>query len=291
MLLATLLALSAAPLEELELWPEGVPGAPAEVPAKVVKERGAGGNRWVTGVHVPTITLVRPAAGKANGAAVVICPGGGYGGLALDKEGHDIARFWAEAGALGVVLEYRMPRPGGEVVYGHDAPLADVGRALKMVRENAEAWDVDPERVGVMGFSAGGHLAASASVLLGDHGPDFTVLVYPVVSMQEGVTHEGSRRNLLGEDPSEELVRRFSCELQVTEDSPPAFLVHTYDDWVKIENSLLYAAALRDKGVPVEVHAFEHGGHGYGMRKPELPVGRWPELLLSWSRDRGLFTR
>lgn len=286
MILAALLALASVPADELPLWPDGVPGAPADVPAEVVQERGDNG-RWMTGVHVPTITVVRPEPAAATGAAVVICPGGGYGGLALDKEGHDIARWFADAGVVGVVLKYRMPRPGGHV-YGHEAPLDDVRRALALVRENADEWGVDRQRVGVMGFSAGGHLAASASVLLDEGGPDFTILVYPVVSMQPEITHSGSRAKLLGPDPPEKIVSRFSCELRVTERTPPAFLVHTADDPIKVENSLRYAAALRAAGIPVELHVFERGGHGYGMRRPELPVGVWPTLLRAWMAGRGL---
>lgn len=292
MLLPVVLAVALAPLppQELPLWSDGVPGAPDPVPEEAVRDRAGGGDRWVTEVHVPTITVVRPDAEHGTGTAVVICPGGGYGGLALDKEGHDIARWFAEQGVVGVVLKYRMPRPAG-TVYGCDAPLADVGRALALVREHAEEWDVDPARVGVMGFSAGGHLAASASTLLAEDRPAFTVLVYPVVSMAEGVGHAGSRRNLLGPEPGPALVERFSCELQVDGATPPAFLVHTWDDPVDPENSLRYARACRSAGVPVELHLFERGGHGYGMRRPELPVGAWPDLLRTWMGDRGLLVR
>lgn len=270
--------------EVLELWPRGTPGAPAEPPAEVVRDREGGGDRHVSGVHRPTITAYLPAEGTSTRPAVVICPGGGYGLLALDKEGHDVARWFAERGVVGVVLKYRLPRPAGHV-YGHEAPLADAARALALVRERSEDWGVDDERVGIMGFSAGGHLAASASVQLGEAGPDFSVLVYPVISMVAGVTHGGSKKNLLGPDPEEALVERFSSELQVTKNTPPAFLVHTSDDWVKVENSLRYYSALRAAGVSAELHVFARGGHGYGMRRPDLPVGRWPELLDAWIKN------
>ncbi|MDC0585324.1 alpha/beta hydrolase [Planctomycetota bacterium] len=270
--------------EVLELWPRGTPGAPAEPPAEVVRDREGGGDRHVSGVHRPTITAYLPAEGTSTRPAVVICPGGGYGLLALDKEGHDVARWFAERGVVGVVLKYRLPRPAGHV-YGHEAPLADAARALALVRERSEDWGVDVGRVGIMGFSAGGHLAASASVQLGEAGPNFSVLVYPVISMVEEVTHGGSKKNLLGPDPGPALVERFSSELQVTKDTPPAFLVHTSDDWVKVENSLRYYSALRAAGVSAEVHVFARGGHGYGMRRPDLPVGRWPELLDAWIRN------
>lgn len=268
----------------LELWPRGTPGAPDELPAEVVRDREGGGDRHVSGVHRPTITAYLPAEGTSTRPAVVICPGGGYGLLALDKEGHDVARWFAERGVVGVVLKYRLPRPDGHV-YGHEAPLADAARALALVRERSEDWGVDVGRVGIMGFSAGGHLAASASVQLGEAGPNFSVLVYPVISMVAGVTHGGSKKNLLGPDPEEALVERFSSELQVTKDTPPAFLVHTSDDWVKVENSLRYYSALRAAGVSAELHVFARGGHGYGMRRPDLPVGRWPELLDGWIRN------
>jgi len=268
----------------LELWPEGVPGAPADPPAEVVRDREGGGDRHVSGVHRPTITAYLPARTGDPRPAVVICPGGGYGLLALDKEGHDVARWFAERGVVGVVLKYRLPRPAGHV-YGHEAPLADAARALALVREQASAWSVDPGRVGIMGFSAGGHLAASASVQLEEAGPNFSVLVYPVISMVAGVTHGGSKKNLLGPDPEEALVTRFSSELRVTKATPPAFLVHTSDDWVKVENSLRYYSALRAAGVSAELHVFARGGHGYGMRRPDLPVGRWPELLDAWIKN------
>ncbi len=268
----------------LELWPGGAPGAPADAPAEVVRDRKGGGDRHVSGVHRPTITAYLPAESGASRPAVVVCPGGGYGLLALDKEGHDVARWFAERGVIGVVLKYRLPRPEGHV-YGHEAPLADAARAIALVREQAPAWGVDPKRVGIMGFSAGGHLAASASVQLGELGPDFSVLVYPVISMVAEVTHGGSKGNLLGPDPAPALVERFSSERRVTRATPPAFLVHTSDDWVKVENSLRYYSALRAAGVPAELHVFARGGHGYGMRRPDLPVGRWPELLEAWIKD------
>lgn len=287
-----LLAAGPAPrpqeVRELVLWDSGVPGAPeGEVPAEVVTDREGGGDRHVREVHRPTLTAYLPEEGPEPCPAIVICPGGGYGVLALDKEGHDVARWLATRGVAGIVLKYRLPRPTGHV-YGHEAPLADAGRALALTREHAEAWRIDPKRVGIMGFSAGGHLAASASVQLDAGGPDFTVLVYPVVSLLPGIGHDGSRNNLLGPAPSEDLVKRFSSELHVSKNTPPAFLVHTSDDWVKAANSLRYAAALHEAGVPAEMHLFDRGGHGYGMRRPELPVGAWPELLLQWMLQREL---
>ncbi len=278
----------AAPAPEVRLlWPEGTPGVPVPTPEEIVTDRAGGGDRHVKRVHAPSITVYRPAAAAATPApAVVVCPGGGYGVLALDKEGHDIARWLAEQGVVGVVLKYRLPRPEGHV-YGHEAPLVDAARALVLVREGAAEWGVDPARVGIMGFSAGGHLAASASVQLTEGGPDFTALIYPVVSFLPGIGHDGSRNNLLGPEAPEELVQRFSSELQVSKDTPPAFLVHTADDWVRPVNSLRYASALQEAGVRAELHLFHEGGHGYGMRRPDLPVGQWPGLLTAWMRSAG----
>lgn len=295
LLLALLSSIPALPVQEpappepveWKLWEAGTPGAPEPAPDEVVRGQADRGDRHVSGVHVPTITVYLPANEDRGRSAVVVCPGGGYGVLALDKEGHDIARWFAESGVVGVVLKYRLPRPAGHV-YGHEVPLNDVRRALELVRERSEPLGIDPDRVGIMGFSAGGHLAASASVQLLEGGPNFSVLVYPVISMQSGVTHSGSRANLLGKQPSDELLQRFSSELAVTDKTPPAFLVHTSDDPIRVENSLLYYSALRRVGVPAEMHIFARGGHGYAMRRPELPVGAWPELLLVWMKDRGL---
>ena len=268
----------------LELWPDGVPGAPAIIPDEVWK--GGAGDAHVVDVYVPSVTVHLPKPEEANGCAVIICPGGGYALLAIDKEGHDIARWFAERGVAGVVLKYRMPRPAGHV-FGHEAPLADCRKAFELTRSNAKDWGIDPARVGVMGFSAGGHLAASASVQLTEAPPAFSVLVYPVVTMSGKYSHSGSGKRLLGEDPSKELIKRFSSEQNVTPKTPRAFLVHAADDWVPVANSRIYAAALEEAKVPYELHVFSKGGHGFGMRKPDEPVGKWPSLLEAWMGAEG----
>lgn len=275
MMLAPLLLLATLPQARaqsdpivLPLWPTD---PAAEAPATA---------------EIPTISvyLPPPSADGSQGSrsAVVICPGGGYGHLAMEKEGHEVARWFARSGVAGVVLKYRLPNAAGR-----EAPLQDARRALQMVREDSEQWRVDPSRLGIMGFSAGGHLAAAASVQLTEGGPNFSILIYPVISMDAAVTHGGSRRNLLGDEPDEDLLRRYSSELQVDGQTPPAFLVHTSDDPVKVQNSLLYYSALQSAGVAAELHIFSHGGHGYGMRRPDLPVGVWPQLLTAWMQDRG----
>lgn len=271
---------------EVMLWPDGTPDAPANPGLEV--NWGEAPDRYVRDVHVPTITVYRPAGAEGQAVpAVLVCPGGGYQLLSMDKEGHEVARWFAEQGVCGVVLKSRLPRPAGHV-YGHGAPLADAARALALIAENAGEWSIDGARVGVMGFSAGGHLAASASVLLeGPQRPAFTVLIYPVISMRESLAHVGSRNQLLGPDPTEEWLARYSCEEQVDAQTPPAFLAHTSDDPVNVLNSVAYYSALQKAGVPSELHVYDRGGHGYGMRYKDLPVGQWPQALRRWMEVGG----
>ena len=267
----------------LELWPRGTPGAPEVPPAEVVRDREGGGDRHVSGVHRPTITAYLPVEGASPWPAVVICPGGGYGLLALDKEGHDVARWFAERGVVGVVLKYRLPRPAGHV-YGHEAPLADAARALALVRQRSEDWGVDVGRVGIMGFSAGGHLAASASVQLGEAGPNFSVLVYPVISMVAGVTHgvqgESARTR------SRSSAGRALLERAAGHRGHSAGLPRSHVRRLGQGRELLALLLGPSRGgVSAELHVFARGGHGYGMRRPDLPVGRWPELLDGWIKN------
>lgn len=288
----------------IKLWPDGVPDAPAQVTAESVRERGnaAKTNRSISNVHEPTITVYLPAKDKANGTAVVICPGGGYGGLAIDHEGHEIARWFNEIGVVGIVLKYRLPRPAGHV-YPHYTPLMDAQRALRLTRHHAKEWNVNPNHVGVMGFSAGGHLASTVAthfdrkdVPLGTDDaisklsakPDFAVLIYPVISFHDGIAHGGSKNKLVGPTPSKELVDRYSNEMQVTKATPPTFLLSTTDDGVKSENSVGFYLACKKHRVPVEMHIFEKGGHGYSMKLKGKPVSVWPELMKSWMEQRDL---
>jgi acetyl esterase/lipase len=258
------------------LWPDGAPGAVGTDDA-----------------DVPTLTIYLPAPPQATGAAVVICPGGGYGALAMDHEGHQVARLLTSRGVAAVILKYRLgPR------YRHPAMLQDALQAIRYVRWNADELRVRRNRVGIMGFSAGGHLASTAATLF-DAGnpasaapidrvgsrPDFAVLAYPVIAMGEAITHAGSMRNLLGDAPSDDLVRRLSTEKQVTKDTPPTFLFHTNEDTgVVPENSVQFYLALGRAGVPAELHVFQKGRHGVGLAPDDPALRQWPDLLLEWMR-------
>ncbi|HEY3963925.1 MAG TPA: alpha/beta hydrolase [Planctomycetaceae bacterium] len=232
------------------------------------------------------ITVHQPA--RANGTAVVICPGGGYGGLMIDPEGHGIAKWLNGHGITGVVLEYRLPRGRSFV------PLLDAQRAIRTVRSNAKAWGIDPSRIGIMGFSAGGHLASTAGTHFDDGDPkapeaadrvgcrpDFMILVYPVITMDDS-THSGSRTNLLGKDPTPKLVELFSNEKQVTDKTPPAFLAHAVDDKpVPPENSRAFFAALQAHKIPSQYLELPSGGHGLnGYKGPMWDA--WQEKSLAW---------
>jgi acetyl esterase/lipase len=260
------------------LWPEGAPGA-------VGKEPG----------DTPSVTVYLPPAGKATGAAVVICPGGGYGFLAMDHEGHQVARWLNTLGVAGVILQYRIaPR------YHHPAPLQDAQRALRYTRAHAKEWGIDPHKVGILGFSAGGHLASTAATHFDDGRldapdpidrlgcrPDFAILVYAVITFGEH-THVGSRNNLLGKEAGDARLREeLSNEKQVTARTPPTFLVHTSEDTaVPPENSVLFYLALHRARVPAELHIFEKGAHGLGLGRPGTPFARWPQLCAAWLRER-----
>ena len=248
----------------------------------------------------PHVTVYAAPADKATGAGVVICPGGGYGFLADDHEGKQVAAFMNSLGVTAFVLKYRIAtkdRPGPL----HPAPLEDVQRAIRTLRHVAPSYGVDPKKVGVMGFSAGGHLASSAATHF-DGGrpngdkidatscrPDFAILAYPVISMAPGVTHGGSRNNLLGANPDAKLVELMSNDKQVTKDTPPTFIFHTSADTaVPPENATRFYAACKAAGVPCELHIYEKGPHGVGLGRNVPAVATWPDRLADWMRQRGL---
>lgn len=250
--------------------------------------------------HPPSIWVYRPEVARNTGAAIVVCPGGGYGGLALGHEGESIGQWLIANGITAFVLIYRH---GPE--HGHPIPLQDARRAVQWVRANAETYGVDPARVGMLGFSAGGHLTATAGTQFVDADPDaddplaryssrpdFIVPVYPVITLMDPSTHKGSRRNLLGEAPTEEQLRAMSADQQVTERTPPTFLVHTTEDQgVPVANAMLFYTALVAHGVPVEMHIFERGRHGLGLgNEPgseNAEFAAWPGLCIAWMRVHG----
>jgi acetyl esterase/lipase len=276
--------------ETIPLWPEGVPGAkPGLGP-----ERVADGH--VANVGEPTLTVYGPAVDRPNGTAVIVCPGGGYVRLSMQREGEQYAAWLGTLGITSFVLKYRMQE------FGHPAPLRDVLRAVRIVRSQAARYHIRPDRIGVMGSSAGGHLAASAGTLfdnpLGRTGapldqvsarPDFLMLLYPVITMEDPAAHAGSRRALLGPHPSAADVRLMSVEKQVTSATPPTLLIHTQEDrTVPVENSILFYQALTRAHVPAEMYLFEHGSHGMGMRAGLGTASDWPQRAQAWLKARGL---
>lgn len=264
--------------ESLPLWPAGAPGA-----------------LGVSSNDVPTITVFLPPADQATGAAIVVCPGGGYGGLA-GHEGQDYALFLNQHGVAAFVLKYRLGSHG----YRHPRMLEDAQRAIRLVRARATDWKIDPRRVGIMGSSAGGHLASTALTHF-DSGkadaadpierqssrPDLGILCYPVISMGPN-THQGSKNNLLGKEPSAELVELLSNEKQVTKETPPCFLWHTAEDSaVKVENSLDFAAALQRNKIAFDLHVYQKGRHGLGLndKPPFRQAHPWASDLVFWLRE------
>jgi acetyl esterase/lipase len=246
---------------------------------------------------IPAITVYLPRNAAPNTPAMIVCPGGGYQNLAANHEGRQVASFLNSLGIAAFVLRYRLgPR------YHHPIELGDAQRAIRTLRSHAEDWKLDPNRIGIIGFSAGGHLAVSAAThfdagkkdapdavdRLGSR-PDFVVLGYPVISMTESWTHLGSRNNLLGNNPDPELARSLSGELAVTKETPPTFIFQTNaDTTVPAENSVYYYLALRKAGVPAEIHIFEKGPHGVGLANDDPALSEWSKLLANWLRNRGV---
>jgi acetyl esterase/lipase len=276
----------------MPLWPLGVPGSKGTDSTK----------------DIPTLTSWLPKSEIATGAAAVVCPGGGYGMLADDHEGKQVAEWLNSVGIAAFVLKYRLgPR------YHHPAMLDDAGRAIRTVRARSSEWGIDPHKIAIIGFSAGGHLASTAGTHYDAGRPDATdpidrvssrpdrmILVYPVIALATPYGHSGSLRNLLGENPSPELVESLSNERQVTKETPPTFLAHTNADaGVPAENSLLFALALRKAGVPVELHLFERGQHGLGLGggiakfkvAPDPAFQAWPKLCETWLKNQGFLDK
>lgn len=259
---------------ELKLWEDGAPGALGSEPK-----------------DVPKLIVSLPASDQMT-SALVICPGGGYGGLAMDHEGHQIAKWANEIGMAAIICDYRHRGKG----YGHPAPSDDANRAVQTVRAMAKEWNIDPTKVGIMGFSAGGHLTstvltqfvqgkpdATDPIERFSSRPDFGVLCYPVILFGHPKTHRGSEQNLLGENPDPALLASFQNASRVTKETPPTFLFHTYEDKpVPPENSLEFYAAMVREGVPGELHFYEKGPHGVGLGRHIPGTGDWPETLQRW---------
>ncbi len=259
------------------LWPDGAPGALGHGEA-----------------DTPMLVLCPAPKEKANGLGVIVCPGGGYGGLALDHEGAQVAQWLNDNGISAFVLKYRV------APYKHPIPLGDAQRAMRIVRSRAAEWGVDPHRLGMLGFSAGGHLVSTAGTHfdLGDPNasdplarvscrPDFLVLIYPVITFKPPYAHMGSRHNLIGEDAPADFVDLLCNDEQVTKETPPTFLVHTSgDSGVPAENSVLFYLALRKAGVPAEMHIYEKGEHGFGLGPGDPVLSTWPKLCIEWMKSR-----
>lgn len=267
--------LSAQNTLELPLWPAGAPNSNGLTGT----EEDLDGGR-VANVVNPSITVYK--ANQPNGMAIIMCPGGGYARLAMNHEGHDMAPWLNAQGITYVVLKYRMPNSHYEV------PLSDAEQAIRLVRQHAAEWGVRPDRIGIMGASAGGHLAASLATLYSsdETRPDFQILFYPVISMQPGITHGGSRQNLLGENPSQELENKYTLEKQVNERTPQAFIMLSTDDGaVPPANGIHYFEALLQHQVPATLHVYPTGGHGWGFRDAFTYKRQWTGELEKWLRE------
>jgi acetyl esterase/lipase len=283
--LLTVSVISFAQDKTLKVWPNG---APNDNGMKEPEEKYDGVR--VRNVSEAEMYVYLPEKDKNTGAAVVICPGGGYLIEAMDHEGFEMAEWLKSKGIAGIVLKYRLP-------YGHrEIPSGDARQTMRIVRMNAKEWGIDPTKIGIAGSSAGGHLASTVGTRF-DKGnkessnpleqlscrPDFMLLLYPVISFNEAFGHMGSRKNLIGEGNDWKLVKQYSNELNVSEETPPAFLILADDDKSVVpQNSVEFYLALKQNNVPAEMHIFREGGHGFGMTKKNLPVDQWPDLFYNW---------
>lgn len=294
--------ISSDPHEILPLWPGTPPGGEGLELTYKFEDKSTDttqfNDRFVSHVGIPTLTVFRPET--PDGSAVLIAPGGGYASNAFDREGYPVARRLNVSGVTAFVLRYRLPAEGWQDA--KDVPLQDAQRAMRLIRTHAASFSIEPARLGVMGFSAGGHLAAtlatrydsvvytpSSDIDKLDARPAFACLIYPVITMGNG-THLGSRTNLLGPNPTDELIASYSCEKQVTVRTPPCFVVMAADDEgvPPMENGVAMVQALHSAKVPAEMHLFEKGKHGFGIRLTKgLPVAAWPDLFLRWAYSNG----
>jgi acetyl esterase/lipase len=295
-LLFTIFIFSAnAQVTLLKVWPNGISGS---IKNEAYSEKATETNGEISRyekVTDPSLYVFLPPAEKATGTAVLICPGGGYGVLAFSHEGFAIARWLNENGIAGIILKYRLP---SDMIMKDKSvgPLQDAQEAMRIIRRNAAEWKINPRKIGVIGFSAGGHLASTISTHYSEKlyesrdttsaRPDFSLLIYPVISFDASFTHAGSRKNLIGENPSENAIKRFSNELQINEKTPPAFLVHSADDKVvPVQNSIVYFEGLQKNNIQTELHVFQKGGHGYGLSVNNGTQSAWPVLCINWMKE------
>jgi acetyl esterase/lipase len=287
--------------QEILLWPKKAPGSEYVDLTENIIERSQDTlvhDRIINNISTPSLEMFIPE--NPNGSAVVICPGGAYSYLSYDKEGLDIAKWFNTLGFTAFILKYRLPAEGHR--QGTNVPLMDAQRAVRFIRAHAGKWGIDTQKIGIIGFSAGGHLASTCgtmyerkvyepidSVDQESARPDFMILMYPVISMEDGITHAGSKKNLLGDSPDLKTVELFSTQTQVDQNTPPTFLVHATDDRTVIpENSLLFYYALQESHIPCEMHIFEKGGHGFGIRQATGPLSKWPQLCEKWLKLHNL---
>ena len=284
--LMLMLSLSVSAQEIINLYPRTIPNSKVVGVKETLEKEHSG---MFSGVTNPTLEIFLPEKDKATGAAVVICPGGGYAVVVYQMEGIKTAKEFAKYGIAAFVLKYRLPNDS-TMIDKKIGPLQDAQQAIKIVRENASKWGIDINKVGIMGFSAGGHLASTAATHFDkavvenknntNLRPDFQILVYPVISMQDSLTHLDSRKNLLGSNPSKEITDQFSNELQINENTPPAYITHAEDDKVVVvDNSIVYFESLKNHNVPVELHIYPKGNHGFVLFQPTdewmMPIFKW----------------
>lgn len=269
--------------EEIKLYPNG----PTESNELKTEEKWRDKD-FLLDISEPRM-YAYPASKENNcGTAVLICPGGGYSGVSAVKEGAEIAKWFNELGVSAFVLYYRMPNGH------HEIPLKDAQTALSIIHKRSREWKINKKKIGIMGFSAGGHLASTVGTHFKTKAerPAFMLLAYPVVTMNKDLTHKGSRDNLLGKNPSDELVKLYSNELQVNKQTPPTFIIHARDDGaVPIANSENLLEALQKNKVPAKLVTYDEGGHGFGMRKKGIPVENWPQKMKSWLTERKLISK
>jgi acetyl esterase/lipase len=280
----------------IKIWPDRVPNS---IGNSLYKEREwtTPDRRYYASVTDPEIYIYKAPEAISSGTAVIICPGGGYSRLAYGHEGVDVAEWFNRNGITAIILKYRLP--SDSIMTDRSiGPLQDAQEAIRIVRRRAAEWDIDPSKIGIMGFSAGGHLASTLATHFNEKlyeapdtvsaRPDFELLIYPVISMIKPVTHNGTRNLLLGYNPDTTIVIHFSNQCQVTPETPPAFIVHSSDDHsVPVANSIVYYQALVENKVNAEMHIFQHGGHGYGLAKGKATESQWPEMCINWLKANG----